>query len=67
MKKGNKTTKGKQQPERAPVQPAGVTELTEYDLEQVQGGFGASNPSDNRYPIGKEPKGPSQINDDWTQ
>jgi len=38
MKKGNKTTKGKQQPERAPVQPAGVTELTEHDLEQVQGG-----------------------------
>ena len=37
MKQGNKTTK-KKQPDHAPAKPAGMTELTEQDLEQVQGG-----------------------------
>jgi len=37
MKKGNKTTKGK--PKSTAAKGKGVRELTEKDLEQVQGGF----------------------------
>ena len=38
-----KPNKPKQEPNpqaRAPAQPKGVTELTEQDLQQVQGGLG---------------------------
>lgn len=67
MKKGNTTTQGKQQPDRVPEKPTGMTELTEKDLEQVQGGFGASNPADTGYPNAKIPPGPAQIKYEWVK
>ncbi|HLV98273.1 MAG TPA: hypothetical protein VKT82_06300 [Ktedonobacterales bacterium] len=39
MKRGNTPARGKQQPNRSPAKPTGVVELTERDLEQVQGGI----------------------------
>jgi bacteriocin-like protein len=42
MKKPNKTPKGKQQ--GTPVKPKAVTELSEQELEQVQGGQGLNTP-----------------------
>jgi len=40
MKKTDKTQKGKKPSERVPAKPKDVTELTDQDLEQVQGGRG---------------------------
>ena len=38
MKKSNTSPKGKKQHDQAPAKPEGVTELTEQDLKQIQGG-----------------------------
>jgi len=66
MKQRNKNKQGKQG--KTPTQPKRVVELTEQDLEQVQGGWGGASPQFNtgNYTV-KIPPGPSQLNDDWTQ
>ena len=38
MKQASKSSKQRKQHDRAPAQRAGVTELSDQDLEQVQGG-----------------------------
>ena len=39
MKKASKSSKKRKPPDRAPARRAGVTELTEQVLKQVQGGL----------------------------
>ena len=38
MKKSNKSSRGKKQPDQAPARPEDITELTEEELKQIQGG-----------------------------
>ena len=40
MKKNGKAKQERNPPGRIPTQPKGVTELTDRDLERVQGGLG---------------------------
>jgi hypothetical protein len=46
MKKSNKTKQGQQG--KTPTQPKPVVELTEQDLEQVQGGLGPGGGNDKK-------------------
>lgn len=53
MKKANTKPHGKQQPDQSPARLEGVTELTDQDLQQVQGGLA------NQAPVEKSKKGSS--------
>ncbi len=48
MKKTDKTQKGKKPSGRVPVTPKDVTELTDQDLQQIQGGLGLNIPEDKK-------------------
>ena len=57
MKQAHQHKQEQKQAEHTPVQPTGVTELTECDLELMQGGFGAVRPLRD---AAKVPPGPAQ-------
>ena len=46
MKKNDRAKKAQKPRGRVPRQPASVNELTDQDLERVQGGIGKHNPGD---------------------
>ncbi|HEY7123770.1 MAG TPA: bacteriocin [Ktedonobacterales bacterium] len=48
MKKTNKTQKGKKPSGHVPMNPKDVTELTDQDLQQIQGGQGLYIPEDRK-------------------